>query len=160
MDFAANLPYPDVEAVANEKTAAILQSDYAGMESELTAINQYIFQHIVLESRQKIISVALREIAIVEMKHLDLLGTAIGKLGAKPAYISNNRYWNAGNVKYLTGPKEILNINIQGELNAIENYKRHIGMIGQESVKKLLERIILDEELHVKVFRDLLSNFR
>lgn len=43
--------------------------------------------------------------------------------------------------------------------NAIVNYERTILNLTDESVKTLLERIILDEELHVQVFKELLSNY-
>ena len=40
---------------------------------------------------------------------------------------------------------------------AIMNYERTILNLNEESVKMLLERIILDEEIHINIFKELLK---
>ena len=37
------------------------------------------------------------------------------------------------------------------------NYERTILNLNEESVKMLLERIILDEEIHINIFKELLK---
>ena len=54
-------------------------------------------------------------------------------------------------------PKKYLQQNIVGEETAILNYERTVLNLKTESVKLLLERIILDEELHIKIFKELLA---
>ena len=142
------------------RTARILLDDYAGMESELTAINQYVYQHIISEEKYEDLADALLGISIAEMEHLELLGSAILNLGGDPIYKSSNgRMWNSAFVQYVKNPKVILMVNIQGEKTAIRNYRRTIEMTNNVQVKKLIERIILDEELHIQIFEKLLKQF-
>ena len=47
--------------------------------------------------------------------------------------------------------------NINVEYAAIYNYRWHIQMTSNDSVKRLLERIILDEELHIRLFSEMQS---
>ena len=46
----------------------------------------------------------------------------------------------------------MLKEDIKAEKKAIENYRYHITLIQDRHIIKLLERIILDEELHLKLF--------
>ncbi len=160
-EYRVNLPYPEVESGPdNRRTVLLLMEDYAGMVSELSAITQYVYQHIVLEDAAEEVSEVMRHISIIEMKHLELLGEAILKLGGNPMYASRGRFWNARNVSYVTRVREVLNENINGENSAIRQYRRHIEQTANQSVKRLLERIILDEELHIRIFNALLEKYR
>lgn len=47
----------------------------------------------------------------------------------------------------------------KSERKAIENYKYHILIIKDSHIRELLERIILDEELHVKLFIELYEKY-
>lgn len=47
--------------------------------------------------------------------------------------------------------------NIAAEEAAILNYERTVLNLRTESVKQLVERIILDEELHIKIFKEMLA---
>ena len=66
-------------------------------------------------------------------------------------------YWNGSFANYTLDPKKYLQQNIVGEETAILNYERTVLNLKTESVKLLLERIILDEELHIKIFKELLA---
>ena len=66
-------------------------------------------------------------------------------------------YWNGSFVNYTLDPKRYLSENILAEQNAIMNYERTILNLSTDSVKMLLERIILDEEIHIKIFKQLLK---
>lgn len=48
-------------------------------------------------------------------------------------------------------------INIESEEKAIASYLKRIEQINDAYVHKVLERIILDEEHHIKIFRQLLN---
>lgn len=39
------------------------------------------------------------------------------------------------------------------------NYERTILNLDDECIKMMLERIILDEEIHIKIFKELLKEF-
>ena len=67
-------------------------------------------------------------------------------------------YWNGSFVTYTLDPRKYLRENILAEQNAIMNYERTILNLSTDSVKMLLERIILDEEVHISVFKQLLKD--
>ena len=68
----------------NHYYASILLEDYAGTSGELTAIHQYMYHHLTLQHSHLNISTLIREIAIVEVHHLELLGETIRLLGQFP----------------------------------------------------------------------------
>ena len=91
------------------------------------------------------------------MRHHELLGKAIVKLGGYPV-MGGRTYWSGSFVNYTLDPKKFLRENITAEETAILNYERTVLSLRTESVKALIERIVLDEELHIKIFKDLLAS--
>lgn len=155
--YTVNLPYPEpMIEMQNIQYANILLKDYAGAVSEFTAISLYVYQHFVSEGQYKDYEELIGGISIVEMKHLELLGKTIRLEGIKPMYMDNacplGKIWNSKYVNYTTFIREMLMEDIRSEQNAIKNYRYHITLIQDRYIRKLLERIILDEELHVKLF--------
>lgn len=67
-------------------------------------------------------------------------------------------YWNGSFANYTLSPQKYLRENVLAEQNAIMNYERTILNLSSDSVKMLLERIILDEEVHIKIFKQLLKD--
>ena len=130
--FASELPYPDIECAENIADAKLLMPLYGGPAGELTAITTYCFQSYVT-TRNKEIAAAVGGIAKTEMHHHALLGHAIVGLG-------------------------FLRENIAAEETAILNYERTVLALRTECVKTLIERIVLDEELHIKIFKDLIAS--
>lgn len=162
--YSANLPYPEIKVEKqNMGYANILLKDYAGEVSELTAINLYVYQHIVSDKRYSDFAELIGGISIVEMKHLELLGETITMLGIKPIYIDNacppGSIWTPCYINFTTFIREMLIEDIESEKKAIENYKYHISIIDDIYIKKLLERIILDEEVHLKLFNKMLKKY-
>lgn len=96
-------------------------------------------------------------IAITEMLHHKLLGETIYKLGGYPV-MGARTYWNGSFANYTLSPQKYLRENVLAEQNAIMNYERTILNLSSDSVKMLLERIILDEEVHIKIFKQLLKD--
>ncbi|NLC53912.1 MAG: peptidoglycan-binding protein, partial [Firmicutes bacterium] len=83
-NYTLPVPYPEPRVVApNAFYAQLLLEDYAGMVSELTAVHQYLYNHYYFE---KELSGMVKSIAIVEMKHLELLAETILLLGEAPEY--------------------------------------------------------------------------
>lgn len=137
----------------NLKYADILCNSFGGETGELTAITQYIYEHMELE-RYDGLSKVLFSIAKEEMMHLDMIGGLIRKLGRKPLYINEKQeMWSASNVKYnFMSLYDMLSYNIQTEKKTIEEYKKAIKLTKNKSIKELLERIILDEKTHIEIF--------
>lgn len=140
----------------NIKYANLLYDNFAGSSGELSAVTQYIYEHIELK-RYESFSKILLSIAIEEMHHLDLVGDLIKKLGKKPYFIDKNRVaWNAENIKYhFNNVYDMLRFNIESEKKAILDYKEAIKYTQNKSIKELLERIILDEQTHLEIFNRL-----
>jgi bacterioferritin len=165
LKYKVDLPYPEVKVEKpNIEYAKILSNDYAGKVSEETAINLYSFQHFALDDEYY--TKILKNISIVEMKHLELLGETIKLLGLEPVFMSYNKEknglvpWKSSYIDYKTNLEDVLKIDIEAEEKAIENYRKSISLINDKYIKKLLERIIMDEELHLNIFKDLLNNIK
>jgi Bacterioferritin (cytochrome b1) len=138
--------------------------DYSGFVSEFTAVSLYSYQHFIAEdSCLKSYSELIKCTSIVEMKHLELLAETILKLGFIPKYMGTHstmgQFWNGGFVDYRRNIIDMLNIDITSELNAIRNYEKHISIIDDKYIKKLLRRIVADEEKHVELFKKELEKY-
>ncbi len=156
--FSSELPYPEITPREDIADAKLLMPSYGGATSELTAILTYAFQSYICYDIEEL-KYPLEQIAIVEMRHHELLGTTITKLGGYPI-MGNRTYWNGSFVDYTLEPKKFLEQNIISEETAILNYERTILNLNDDQVKLLLERIILDEEIHIKVFKELLKHYK
>lgn len=140
----------------NIRYARVLLGAYSGRESELTAIHQYLYHHILAGADHPEIADALRGIAIAEMRHLDLLADVIRQLGLYPTYTfyqgTRRVRWNSGFIRYGRNLREMLDVDIAAERTAIEDYKRVLRCIPEAQIQALIERILLDEEEHLRVF--------
>lgn len=157
-----NIPYPPVKTGGkNLFFASLLTNDYAGAISEMSAVSKYMFQRIVTSNKK--IADTLNCISIVEMRHMEFLGEIIRDFGGNPRLAvqsgCNTAFWNAQYVCYDTDPRTYLKDNIANERAAIASYNTRIKQINDISVQKVLERIILDEEKHIKLFNALLDEY-
>lgn len=156
-----DIPYPEISVCGkNPHYAALLSEDYAGQTSELSAVTTYLFQHFICTN--EVISDSLQCIASVEMKHMGFLGELIAQFGGCPRIgvqtSCNIRFWSGQYLNYETDPKSFIKRNIAGERAAIMNYRKRIDQICDRYVQAVLERIILDEEHHIKIFKELLED--
>lgn len=161
-DYAANLPYPPIQITAtNTQYAALLLRNYASAISEFSSINRYNYQSLMTMNNNSDLSNALHQIAVVEMHHLYTLGQLIVMLGGNPQYISIQKnhmvYWNGRMLSYNCEPSHLLQHNISAEQYAIDAYRHHCTIIEDPYIQVLLKRIILDEEVHLKVFNEFLT---
>lgn len=160
MNFYANKQYPKPEVEKeNIEYAKILLEDYAGDSGEDSAIHLYIFQNLVLNEEYPKIANDLLHIAITEMHHLKLLGKTIKLLGLSPEFstyqseTNKKRYWSSKAIKYYTSLKEILELNIKKEQDAINQYHSQYQEIQDLYVRDLLLRILEDENIHLEYFQ-------
>jgi bacterioferritin len=164
INYASPLPYPEIKVLEpNKNYAEILIDAYAGTVSELTAINQYLYHHFVVNKQDKELKDLFRNIAIIEMKHLDMLGETIKLLGTNPVYRGGNStrgdYWNGSLVYYGNSICEQLEADLDSELKAIEYYQKSINIIKDKYIQDILNRIILDEKVHVELFKQTLIKY-
>jgi bacterioferritin len=157
----SHLPYPDIGALtADMHAASILYFAYATPRGELNATLQYVY-HSYFAAKY---SDLLLSIAIAEMKHLEIIGQALVKLGIDPQYrqtpSSNAEYFDAGLVDYSTSIRKMIAADIKGELNAIADYQKMTFLLRNDTVKTLVERIIVDEKMHLEALQGVFSSLR
>lgn len=141
----------------NKRYASLIYETLAGKEGELTGVNQYIYEHIDLREKEEISKILLN-IAIEEMHHIDILGEILINLGEKPYFKdSNQRDWSTNNIKYrIKDIKDAMKINIFLEENAITTYRKLMRYTNNIYLRKVYERIILDETTHLEIFKKIL----
>ena len=152
------LPPPYMPAQnRNPHYAQILKNSLASSKSETTAVMQYTYQSWVLAAEFSEIADTMQHISMVEMHHLQMLGRLIDLLGGTPSYccVQRNRQfpWNATMVFYGRMVRQMMQNNIAGEQEAIRQYRKQIQIIQDCHIQEILKRIILDEELHIELFK-------
>ena len=164
MEYKVDKPYPEIKVLKkNLFYAQLLLDDYVSEASEETSIQQYIYQSFLYFDTLPELSQTLARIAMVEMRHLELLGKTIKLLGVKPEfkYVDKSKkrlsWWSSSFVDYKTNLKDMLISDIELEIKAIKSYQNHIKIIDDKYIKSLLKRIIEDEILHIKCFKEMLS---
>lgn len=162
-----NKEYPIIK-VENKNLyyADILLFDYTSSVSELTATNQYVYQSIYFKKIDNALSKDLLKISITEMHHLGYLGETISLLGRKPVFKSpdysteNMIPWDSNYINYTTDIKKMLIHNIKIEKQAIKNYEKHIKIIKDIHIQKLLNFILKEEYEHIKIFEKYLTLYQ
>ena len=160
MKYYVDIPYPKIQVERpNIEYAKVLSNIYAGEISEESCISLYIFEHISLFDTYQEYAEVLKKIAIVEMHHLEMLGELIDLLGMKPVFMSYDKLkkelipWNACYINYDTNIKDIIDLDIQAEENAIACYRHILTIIKDKYITQIIKRIIMDEELHLSIFK-------
>ncbi len=159
--FSDPAPYPALQVQGkNPYYARLLMEDYAGPSGEMTAANQYIYHHTMTDSAPEAADV-LENISIVEMMHMEKLAKTIRLLGVDPHVKGGPEAaaWTSGSIQYGLTLAQRLHLDLASEYEAIYNYEKHIRMIDDPYIKALLRRIVLDEQLHVKHFKQLICRF-
>ncbi|MFZ5354379.1 MAG: ferritin-like domain-containing protein [Bacillota bacterium] len=157
-------PYPEIKAEEqNPYYVQLLMDDYAGIISEFTAINQYLYHYFYFREIDKELGELLENVAIIEMLHMEILAELIIKLGGSPiirgSHSTCSNYWNGSFIYYGIHLCDRLKADIDAEYKAVKVYKEHIKKIDDPHIKSILERIILDEMVHIKLFSDALEKY-
>jgi bacterioferritin len=110
------------------------------LQDEHGAIIQYLSHAYAMGEGE--MSCEIEAIAREEMRHLDWLAETIVELGGKPSLKRGTQ-----NMAGKTVPEWMKN-DVGLEDGAIEAYKKHIKMIDDPKIKRLLKRILADEQSH------------
>ena len=160
-----DLPYP--EAAAEKEDAALaerLSALYAGRYSELSALTGYTYQHLILKDKYSYIADTLECLSVTEMKHFELLGKLIVSLGGDPLIGETDRrrlyYWNGSYAESATRLDKIISDDIKGEKRAVADYTAFMNYCEDASVNAVIERIIKDEEHHIRILSDIYSEIK
>lgn len=152
-------PYPEIRVERkNAHYARLISLAYAGQDSELTSVLLYSYgRHVSRGKKPSALSEVLGYTAMVEMRHMEMLGELIVLLGGDPRFCGPNPRVgiNTAMLGYAAEPAQILRNAISGEEAAIRLYGELIKNINDGCVRAVLKRIIMDEEQHLKVFMEM-----
>lgn len=162
--LVSDLAYPSLDGITRDLVSArIIAPAYAASNgSELTAVLQYIYHHFNFNACNLAeYAEALEDIAIAEMRHIDILGSMLIKLGVDPVYTMHPPkccdFFNACSVAYTRTPEAMLLSDISAEMNAISEYEQMVQELTNPRVAAVIERIIIDEKIHLQKYKSLYS---
>ena len=110
------------------------------LQDEHGAIIQYLSHAYAIGEGE--MACEIEAVARDEMRHLDWLAETIAALGGQPS-LKRGTMNMAGKAV-----PEWMGNNVGLEEGAIDSYKKHIKMIDDPKVKRLLQRILADEQAH------------
>ena len=110
------------------------------IESEHAAIIQYLTHAYAMGEGE--MACEIEAIAREEMRHLDWLAETVVSLGGTPSLTRGDMRRGGESVSDWMGN------DVHQEEDAIALYKEHIKAIGDPKIKRLLQRILSDEESH------------
>lgn len=129
------MPYPPIQVSSkNEAYANLLQADYCGGVSEMSAITQYINHETRLSGESCMIAQIFLGIAMAEMMHLQKLGQLIVLLGKRLDFAAKQKngrpkLWTPEYLSLPANSRQMIYANIESEKAAIQQYRMHINMI-------------------------------
>ena len=119
------------------KIADLLNQD---LQNEHGAIIQYLTHAYAMGEGE--MACEIEAFARDEMRHLDWLAETIVELGGKPSLVRGKMLMGGAKVADWMGN------NVKLEEGAIKQYEEHIKLIDDPKIKRLLRRILSDEESH------------
>jgi len=132
-----------------DKIVALLNQD---LEGEHGAIIQYLTQAYAIGEGE--MACEIEAIAREEMRHLDWLAETITELDGAPSLKRGKMRMGGESVADWMGNDVLL------EEDAINQYKEHIKAIDDPKIKRLLKRILSDEESHHGDFKHFVDKAR
>jgi bacterioferritin len=122
------------------------------LQDEHGAIIQYLIHAYAIGEGE--MSCEIEAIAREEMRHLDWLAETIVALGGKPSLKRGTMRMGGKLVP------EWMQNNVALEEGAISQYQEHIKMIDNPEIKRLLKRILADEQAHHGEFQHFVDKSR
>lgn len=120
-----------------DKIIALLNKD---LQDEHGAIIQYLNHAYAMGEGE--MACEIEALARDEMRHLDWLAETVAELGGTPSLERGTMLMSGESVADWMGNNVLL------EKGAINQYQEHIKLIDDPKIKRLLERILSDEESH------------
>ena len=161
--LVCDLPYTTVDKTTDIRSGQILSFAYATLNGEIANVLQYSFQSYILDDKFAQTADTLKSIALAEMKHTEIIAKAMYNLGVTPLYTrfpNSRNYFDTSCVSQSVNIQKMLMDDLKGELQAITEYKKMLCLLQNDQVQALVERIILDEQLHVETLKTLMEQAR
>lgn len=128
---------------------------------ETSAFLQTAFQSQVLLAHNISLGIALENISKTDQAHFSLLGKAITLLGGKPLLrTSAGKFFSGKNICQTTNALGILLEDISLKEKSIIAYKTAISKLQNRHLKKILQEILLQEEYHLEILKNVVKNFK
>ncbi|MBM3236357.1 ferritin-like domain-containing protein [Candidatus Poribacteria bacterium] len=127
-----------------EKIIELLNYD---ISHEIEAILTYLRHSFVLHDDYCKLSRRAEEIARDEMRHMEWLSEWVVDLGGTPTVEHVELIFSEKT------PAEMMLRNVELEKQAISDYQKHIEMVEDPNLKRLLGKIKFEEEDHLEEFR-------
>lgn len=161
-EVTLDTPYPPVRPTSRRPDyAQAMLSNIGSPNSEMGAVSLYFYNSVILQQKNEAIARCFHQISLVEMHHLDIFASLAFQMGLDPRLWSlhgpHTRYWSPSFNRYPRDLRALIENALQGELAAIEKYTRQANTISDSNIVENLNRIILDEQQHVKIFRNMLE---
>lgn len=162
MKYTLDIPYPSIDHLdIHVEYGQMILSNLGGLHSKMNATTLYFYNHIILEKKWPELSFAMEKICIVEMLHLKIFAQMCYLLGTDPRLWDCHNdfleYWSPGYNVYPRQIQSMLENVIIQEQNTILHYQCQIDSIKDPIIQNMLERIILDEKLHIQIFEHFLK---
>ncbi len=158
-NYQADAPYPPVKIIGqNPVYACEMLSNMADVVSEMNDVSRYFYIAVVTRQEHSSISTCFHQISIVEMHHLNIFAELAQLLGADPRLWSGRtrkRWWSPSFIGYPRGLRALIAESIKAEEAAIRKYSGQADTICDPNIVANLNRIILDEEHHLRIFREM-----
>lgn len=149
-----------LEAVGEDVRALrIVSPAYAGRDGELTSVLQYVYQATLLGETNSGLAGVFSALAADELRHLQILGTLITRLGAPPVFTACPpypvSYYSASCVNYVKRTEEILAADRAAERASIERYTRMLDELENPAVAEVIAQILSEEREHLNILNRL-----
>lgn len=148
-----------LESVGEDtKTLRIVTRAYAGREGELTSVLQYVYQSVLTGQRgEHELSLLFQHIAAEEMRHLQIIGSLITRLGAPPMFTACPPYpvgyYSASCVNYAKGTEEMLISDIAAEENSVNSYTSMLEEMENPAAADVIFAVLKEEREHLGLLR-------
>lgn len=162
MKYYIDKPYPKITSIQeNPNDGAMILSNIGGLHSEMSAVSLYFYNAIILKYTHSQLAEAMKQISIVEMHHLEIFCELAYLLGVDPrlweCHHDHLDYWSPGYNVYPCQIEPLLENAIIQEKNTIAIYEYQCACLYNQTIVAILQRIIEDEQLHVKIFQSFLD---
>lgn len=161
--YMAEGVYPEVRALGRDRRCALaILSNVGGGVSEMSAVSLYLYGQFVNGAKPEVAE-CFSGIAEVEMHHLNIFARLARQMGEDPRlwgpFQGRYRYWSPEYLNYPRRLDQIIRYAVEEERGTIRKYRQQLRWIGDENVAANLQRIISDEEVHVRLLTGLYESY-
>lgn len=161
--YASSKPYPPIRICErNPLYGRMMLDNVGGQNSEMSAVSIYLYNNLLIDEDPEL-SECFMKIGMVEMHHLKIFGDIARMQGENPRLWTHKgnqmSYWTPAYNNYPIEMKPLLTNLLNGEKGAVQKYEAQCEKIDDCHIKACLERIILDEKIHIQILERLYKKY-